>query len=76
MKKVLCFRHFQNVLQAHFTTKKRVLKQVGKAAVFQDLNFIRCIKEIHVAISTEIWDRPWYSPQIKNLEALNCLFSS
>ena len=32
---------------AHFTTKKRMLKQVGKTPVHQDLNLIRCIKEIH-----------------------------
>ena len=45
MKNVI-FETFSDCL-AHFTTKKRMLKQVGKTPVQQDLNLICCIKEIH-----------------------------
>ena len=45
-EKMSYFRHFQTVLRI-LLCKKRMLKQVGKTPVHQDLNLIRCIKEIH-----------------------------
>ena len=44
--KNVIFKAFSECL-AHFTTKKRMLKQVRKTPVHQDLNLIRFIKEIH-----------------------------
>ena len=45
-EKMSYVRHFQDC-PAHFTSKKCMLKQVGKTPVHQDLNLIHCIKEIH-----------------------------